>query len=88
MRIALLLFWLLVLIGNTFAQGAIGSVTGLVLDPTGSAVPRATLTLRNLATQEEASSVSTDAGAFNFPSVKIGTYHLTVEADGFKRAVT
>jgi len=88
MRIFLFLLGSCVFVGNLWAQGAIGSVTGLVRDPSGSAVPKARLSLRNLATQEEVSGLTTDAGSFNFPSVKIGLYNLTVEADGFKRSVT
>ncbi len=88
MRVLLSFLGSCVFVGNLWAQGAIGSVTGLVRDPSGSAVPKAKLSLRNLATQEEVSGLTTDAGSFNFPSVKIGLYNLTVEADGFKRSVT
>jgi len=68
-------------------QGATGSLTGLVADPSGAVIPRAALTLLNLATGERFSGLTTETGAFNFPNMKIGLYQLTVEAAGFKRVV-
>ncbi len=85
-RPLLALFFLLV--SCAFGQGALGSVTGLIQDPTGSSVPGAALSLRNRATREELRSTSTEAGAFNFPAVKIGSYDLEVESSGFKKSVT
>jgi hypothetical protein len=70
------------------AQGSTGAVTGLVLDPSGSAVPETKVVLRNVATQEEQTSLTTSGGLFTFPSVRIGRYDLTVEAPGFRKSVT
>jgi hypothetical protein len=69
-------------------QGAIGSVTGLILDPGGLGVPNAALLLRNAATGEESRSLANESGVFNFASVRIGVYVLEVEAPGFRRLVT
>jgi hypothetical protein len=69
-------------------QGANGSVTGLVLDPSGSAVPAAQVVLTNLATAAELKAPTTAAGVFAFPSVQIGAYNLTVEAKGFRKSLT
>lgn len=69
---------------GALAQGARGSVTGIIFDPSSSAVPGAAVTLRNRDTSEEARTQSTGAGVFNFPSVRIGLYDLTVEAAGFQ----
>lgn len=70
-----------------WGQGAMGSVTGLVIDPTGATVAEAALTLRNQNTREEMRTKTTENGAFNFPSVKIGIYDLEVEKSGFKKYV-
>ena len=74
--------------GTLAAQGAIGSVTGLILDPGGLGVPNASLTLRSLATGAETRTLANESGVFNFASVKIGIYNLEVEAPGFRRLVT
>jgi hypothetical protein len=68
-------------------QGSTGSVTGLLLDPSGAAVAEAKLILKSLATGEELRTPSTSGGVFSFPSVRIGTYSLEVEAVGFRRHV-
>lgn len=72
---------------NLWSQGATGSVTGLVLDPSGAAVPAAAVTLRNQATSIEQRTDTTDSGVYTFASVPIGRYELTVEAPGFSRYV-
>ncbi|MCU0226634.1 MAG: carboxypeptidase regulatory-like domain-containing protein [Bryobacterales bacterium] len=69
------------------AQGAIGSVTGLVRDPAGLGVPNAVLLLKNNDTATELRTVANETGSFNFASVKIGDYQLEVEAPGFRRLV-
>jgi hypothetical protein len=68
-------------------QGSAGSVTGLVLDPSGAAVPDASVTLRSLDRALELRTKTNDSGLYNFPSVSIGQYDLTVEAKGFQRFV-
>ncbi len=61
-----------------------GSLTGTVRDPSGQLVPHAMVTVVNGSTGEKASSGSNDAGIFNFPSLTVGVYNLTVSSTGFK----
>lgn len=66
------------------AQNTGGSVTGVVLDTTGAAVPNATVSLRSRATGQVLNSQSTGSGSFTFPNVPGGDYTLTVESSGFQ----
>ena len=68
------------------AQGTIGSISGLITDPSGAVMPNAKVTLTN-ATQGAASAreLTTNAeGTFVFTPVLAGTYSLAVEMAGFK----
>jgi hypothetical protein len=64
-----------------------GSVTGVVTDRSQAIIIGAAVDLRNLSTGVVTTSVSNDAGVFNFPSTPIGTYELRVSKDGFKAYV-
>jgi hypothetical protein len=64
-----------------------GSISGLVSDPTGAAVPAATVSIRNTETGVER-ILSTDAdGRFNAPSLSVGSYDVKVEKSGFRSGV-
>lgn len=66
-----------------FAQGA-GTIHGTVSDPTGLAVPNATVTAL-LEERGTTRTVQTDSsGGFVMPSLPVGNYLLRVEAKGFK----
>ena len=64
-----------------------GTVTGLVLDSSGAAVPGAALEVRNVANNGIYRSESTVTGQFNVPNLPVGIYELTVKARGFKKFV-
>src|SRR5580765_7946804 len=62
------------------------SVAGIVLDPSGAAIPGARVVLR---TSERGAALETkrDAtGTFHFDTVRTGKYDLEVEAEGFRSA--
>ena len=67
-----------------FAQSPLGTVTGLVADPSGAAVPNAAIRLKNTATNIETKTVSNGAGIYVFANVLPGEYDLRTEAKGFK----
>src|SRR5881227_3457794 len=67
-----------------FGQAGLGSITGEVLDATGARLPHATLRLVETDTQAVSSTVTNDVGIFNFPSVAVGRYTLTITSAGFK----
>jgi hypothetical protein len=69
---------------KAYAQTTTADVSGNVTDPTGAILPNASVTLKNLATQEQRTAQSNSAGAFSFPFLQPGHYSVTVTATGFK----
>jgi len=76
------------LAATAFGQTTTGSLTGTVTDPTGAVVAGATVTVTNPATGAERSVESNEQGAFNVPALQPGKYTVTVDAKGFKKAVS
>jgi hypothetical protein len=68
-----------------WAQGTTSRVIGTVLDPTGSAVPNASVRLINEGTRVTFETKSSDAGNYVFDAVQPGTYELDVESSGFRK---
>jgi outer membrane receptor protein involved in Fe transport len=67
------------------AQEITGTISGTVSDPSGAAIPQATVTITRLETGATRQTETSDAGVFFFNSVPIGSYTLSVEKGGFKR---
>src|SRR5580700_7253977 len=70
----------------SFAQFS-GSVTGVVQDATGAAVPKANVVLVQVGTDVTRAAVSDANGAFNFVSLAPATYEVSAEAGGFAKTV-
>jgi hypothetical protein len=62
-------------------------IGGVVTDAQGSAVPGATVTVRNEATGVETNLVTNSAGAYTTAPLVLGTYTVSVNLTGFKKAV-
>src|SRR4029434_544006 len=60
------------------------SITGIVSDESGAAVPGLTVTATNQATNIGYTGVTNDAGNYIITSVPIGTYLIATELQGFK----
>jgi len=58
-----------------------------VRDASGAVVPNAAVKLRNTATGIEAAATTDENGNYQFFNVKIGTYQISAEMQGFARAV-
>ncbi len=65
------------------AQVGTASLGGLVTDPTGSTVPRATVTLDNISQKYTRTTTTNTAGEYKLPALPPGDYKLTVSASGF-----
>ena len=70
--------------GSLRAQGIFATLTGVVLDPSGSVVTGAKVVLRDAVSGSARDTVTNGEGYFTFASVPVGTYSLTVEATGFQ----
>ena len=90
MRIALLAASLACLTFSTpllIGQGETTSaIVGSVSDPSGAALPGATVTVLNADTGSKRAAKTDDAGRFSFPQLKPGSYAVKVEAEGFGAA--
>ena len=69
------------------AQVGSASLSGVVQDQTGAAVPGATVTLENPLTGIPWTATSNGAGGFSFAAVPSGDYDLKVEKAGFAKFV-
>ncbi len=69
------------------AQLDTGAIVGTVRDQSGAIVPGATVTATQEATGVATTTVTSGAGQYAFPSLKIGTYAIAAELTGFRRAV-
>jgi hypothetical protein len=62
----------------------LGTITGEVKDQSGGAIPGATVTAQNTATNAVRTQQSNEAGVYTFPAMPPGTYQVKVELTGFK----
>jgi hypothetical protein len=69
------------------ASGPSGTLTGAVRDQNGSAVPGAAITARNTGTGLTRSINADEGGNWTIPALPVGTYQVTIEAQGFKRTL-
>jgi hypothetical protein len=69
-----------------FAQFETAEVVGTVRDPTGGAIPKATVTLTNLETGIQATTTTDENGNYDFFNVKVGRYSVLVEHSGFSKS--
>ena len=77
---------LLLLASYAAAQTGVGDINGTIVDRSAGAVPNATVHLTNLDTLIVDQASSNNSGFFVFHNVRPGSYSLSVEAQGFKKA--
>jgi hypothetical protein len=81
--VAMLVFGLFV--AEAFGQiSGTGSIQGTVADSSGAVVPHVKVTITEDATQVQHTVTTNGEGFYNFPNTSIGTYTLTVAAQGFQ----
>ena len=86
--VLLLLAFGLFLPAAVSAQTGAASLTGIVTDQSGAAVPGATVTATNQATNVDYTAVSNDAGNYTVTSLPVGAYVVKAELARFKTAAT
>jgi hypothetical protein len=68
-----------------FGQGETTSaIQGQAVDSTGAVVPGAIVSVTSLDTGAQRSARTDEAGRFNFPQLKPGTYKVEIQAQGFE----
>src|SRR5438270_13682455 len=77
-------FFMLIVAVPAFAQTFRGTVSGTVVDVQNAAISNAEVQLTNPATRATLRAKSSASGEFNFPELPVGTYELTVGANGFQ----
>jgi hypothetical protein len=71
-----------------WGQDATGRIIGIVSDPSGAVVPGAKVTITNTATDYNRVTTSGTDGSYQVLLVPVGSYKVTAEARGFRKAVT
>lgn len=69
------------------AQNAGARIVGNLTDQNGAAVPRARISVVNVATQVHYNTASNDEGYFQAIDLPIGRYNVTIEAPGFRNVM-
>ncbi len=73
---------------SALAQNAQGNIVGHVTDPTGAAIPNATVTVTNTDTNVPLTFHTNSVGDYTAPAINPGPYTVTVNAPGFRQAVS
>ena len=66
------------------AQGITGSINGIVTDASGAAIADATVTVRQIATNESHVVTTSQVGSYTVPHLAPGSYSVRVDKDDFK----
>src|SRR5215831_12400378 len=61
-----------------------GDISGTITDPSGAAVPNATVTIKNEGTGGTLSTTTNDTGAYRFHLLNPGTYTVSASAQGMQ----
>ncbi len=64
-----------------------GSISGQISDEKGGAILNATVTVRNVQTNESRTTQTDSEGRYRMPNLSVGDYEVTVEAQGFAKYV-
>jgi hypothetical protein len=74
----------LILAARILTALSAGSLSGILTDPSGATIPRASVSLINTALKTEFTATSDAHGFYSFPALPVGHYDLTIEARGFQ----
>jgi len=82
---ALAVLWCLTSAATAFAQVDRATLSGIVRDPSDAVIPKAQVTVTNLATGVVATATTTDKGTYLVVNLAPGEYLVQAEAAGFQR---
>ena len=72
---------------NSSAQTTSTTLLGSISDAAGAVLPGAKVTATNTQTGQKRETTSSSTGDFSFPLIDVGTYDITIEANGFKQEI-
>ncbi len=78
---------LAVVTASALAQTGNASLGGSVEDPTKALIPGVTIVTKNIDTNVTVTQVTNESGVYSFPVLQPGTYEVSAELPGFKKAV-
>src|SRR5262245_63199363 len=81
------LFIIIVCAAAAIAQTNRGGISGTVFDKTGAVVPGARVTITNTGTNRSQTLTTSEEGSYSAAALEPVVYRITVEAQGFKKAV-
>src|SRR5262252_8693425 len=67
--------------------GTLGTMTGIVNDPSGAVVPDATVTIKEKSTSSVQTQTTNAAGRYTFVNLRPGDYEVTISKSGFAKDV-
>ncbi len=85
--LALLSAFLLFTSLQIMAQSTTASISGRVADEQQASIHNASVTARNVETNKTRTAQTNDEGRYRFESLPVGSYEVTVEAQGFAKYV-
>lgn len=83
-RVLMLMTALACFCGSVMAQTS-GSISGEVRDEKQAVITSATVTVRNISTNESRTAQTNADGRYHFAGIPVGDYELTVESSGFAK---
>jgi hypothetical protein len=88
LRFLSLLFSVLALcVGIAFGQAISGNLVGTVSDPSGAVVANAEVTATNTGTNATTVTHTNSTGEYRFDNLPVGSYKITVKAQGFRTSI-
>src|SRR5215471_1863786 len=77
--------FLLTVANNTYGQAVTATLNGRILDSSGGAIAKASITATNKDTGVSRTAQSSETGEFNIPALPAGEYTVKVEFAGFRK---
>jgi hypothetical protein len=78
---------ILLFCATAFAQVDTGTILGTIRDTSGAVIPGVSVTLVNEDTKVTLQALTDDRGNYLFAALRVGSYTLTAELQGFKKVI-